>query len=56
MAEGQKEADSLKSAVELYEKMIYLYPDHPRTSTARKRVAKIARDQAHEPETSQTPQ
>ncbi len=46
MAEGQRESDSLKQAVELYEKLIYLYPDHSLTAKARKRVAKIAREQA----------
>jgi outer membrane protein assembly factor BamD len=56
MAEGQKESDSLKSAVELYEKLIYLYPDYSRTAKARKRVAKIARDQAQTPAVGQTPQ
>jgi outer membrane protein assembly factor BamD len=56
MAEGQQESDSLKSAVELYEKLINLYPDHSRISKARKRVARIARDQAQTPAVGQTPQ
>jgi outer membrane protein assembly factor BamD len=44
MAEGQRKLDSLDNAVEYYEKLIYLYPDHKRTAKAKKRVAKIARN------------
>lgn len=56
MAEGQRESDSLKAAIDYYEKLIYLYPDHTRSAKARKRVAKIARDQALTPAVGQTPQ
>jgi len=56
MAEGQRESDSLKSAVELYEKLTDLYPDHSRAAKARKRLAKIARDQAQTPSVGQTSQ
>jgi outer membrane protein assembly factor BamD (BamD/ComL family) len=45
MAEGQRKLDSLDSAIEYYEKLIYIYPDHERTATARKRIAKIGRAQ-----------
>ncbi|MBI5867836.1 MAG: outer membrane protein assembly factor BamD [candidate division Zixibacteria bacterium] len=56
MAEGQLESDSLKAAQDYYEKLIYLYPDHARSAKARKRIARIARDQALTPAVGQTPQ
>ena len=43
MGEGQRHADSLESAISYYEKLIYLFPDHPRTAKARKRVAELGR-------------
>jgi len=42
IAEGQRKLDSLDSAIEYYEKLIYLYPDHDRTEKARKRVSKLS--------------
>jgi outer membrane assembly lipoprotein YfiO len=42
-AEGYRKQDSLDRAIEYYEKLIYLYPDHKRTSKAKKRVADLAR-------------
>lgn len=42
IAEGQRKLDSLDSAIEYYEKLIYLYPDHERTDKARKRVSKLS--------------
>jgi outer membrane protein assembly factor BamD len=52
MAEGQRKLDSLDSAIEYYEKLIYIYPDHDRTAKARKRVAKISQIQ-NEPQASE---
>lgn len=42
IGEGQRKLDSLQSAIEYYEKLIYLYPDHGRTDKARKRIAKLS--------------
>ncbi|MBI3872978.1 MAG: outer membrane protein assembly factor BamD [candidate division Zixibacteria bacterium] len=49
MGEGQRRSDSLDSAISYYEKLIYSFPDHPRTVQARKRVSELARlrDQTH---------
>ncbi len=41
IAEGQRKLDSLSSAIEFYEKLVYLYPDSDRTDKARKRIAKL---------------
>lgn len=48
IAEGQRKLDSLDSAIEYYEKLIYLYPDNEITDKARKRVSKLSkvRDEA----------
>ena len=46
MAEGQRKLDSLDNAIQYYEKLIYIYPDHERTATARKRVAKISQSRS----------
>lgn len=43
MGEGQQKLDSLNNAVEFYEKVLYLYPEHERADDARKKVARIAR-------------
>lgn len=43
IAEGQRKLDSLDSAIEFYEKLIYLYPDHDITDKARKRVSKLSK-------------
>lgn len=48
MAEGHRKLDSLDNALQYYEKLIYLYPDHKRTPKAKKRVAKIARSRNEE--------
>ncbi|MEW5873572.1 MAG: outer membrane protein assembly factor BamD [Candidatus Zixiibacteriota bacterium] len=48
LGEGQRRQDSLASAIEYYEKLIYTFPDHERTGDARKRVARLARQRAVE--------
>jgi outer membrane protein assembly factor BamD len=48
LGEGQRRQDSLTSAIEYYEKLIYTFPDHERTVDARKRVARLARQRTME--------
>ncbi|GAB4313811.1 MAG: hypothetical protein Kow0074_00500 [Candidatus Zixiibacteriota bacterium] len=43
MGEGQQKLDSLENALEFYEKVLYLYPEHERADDARKKVSQIAR-------------
>ncbi len=43
MGEGQQKMDSLNNAIEFYEKVMYLYPDHERADDAREKVAEVAR-------------
>jgi outer membrane protein assembly factor BamD len=49
MGEGQEKRDSLGNALEYYEKVVYLYPDHERAGDARKRIARIARQREDAP-------
>lgn len=48
LGEGQRRRDSLTSAIEYYEKLIYAFPGHERTTDARRRVARLARQQSAE--------
>jgi outer membrane protein assembly factor BamD len=43
IAEGYRKQDSLSRSIEYFEKLIYLYPEHERTKSARRRVADLAR-------------
>lgn len=43
IAEGYRHLDSLDLAIEYYEKLVYLYPDHKLTAKAKKRVKDLHR-------------